>query len=40
VEDYGIKDTNERQLRLIDSQGNLDHNVVQKIKDMKAEYER
>lgn len=40
TENFSIKDGNERQLKLLDSQGNLDHNVITKIKDMKGEYER
>ena len=40
TEDYTVRDANERQLRLIDAQGNLDNTVIQRIKDMKVEYER
>ena len=40
TEDISIKDINERKLKLMDASGNLDHTVVQKIKDMKQEYER
>ncbi len=40
TEDHSITDQNERQLRMLDASGNLDTRVVQRIKDMKAEYER
>jgi hypothetical protein len=40
TEDYTVRDANERQLRLIDAQGNLDNTVIKRIKDMKIEYER
>jgi hypothetical protein len=40
VEDYSVKDNNERSLKMIDSQGNLDKQVISRIKDMKTEYER
>ena len=40
IENMSFKDGNERTLHLLDSQGNLDHTVVQKLKDMKAEFER
>ena len=40
TEDFGIRDTNERQLKLLDAQGNLDLSVVSRIMDMKGEYEK
>jgi len=40
TEDHSVKDANERQLKLIDAQGNLDNTVIKRIKEMKAEYER
>ena len=40
VEDFSVRDNNERSLKMIDSQGNLDKQVISRIKDMKAEYEK
>ena len=40
VEDFNVRDANERQLKMLDNQGNLDKQVISRIKDMKQGYER
>jgi hypothetical protein len=35
VEDHNVRDSNERQLKMLDNQGNLDKQVIARIKDMK-----
>lgn len=39
VEDQSIKDENQRKMKFMDSSGNLDHDLVEKIRELKNEYE-